>query len=57
MATAKWRLKGKWLKNCNCNPGCPCDFWAPRKGRVVVPGLLETTVEPIKNLATPGGST
>src|SRR5437667_12096496 len=29
MATIKWRLKGKWLKNCNCNPGCPCDFWAP----------------------------
>ena len=55
MATAKWRFKGKWLKNCD--PGCPCDFWAPRKGRVVVPGLLETTVEPIKNLATPGGST
>lgn len=23
-----WRLKGKWLKNCNCAPGCPCDFWA-----------------------------
>src|SRR2546427_9189687 len=29
MATIKWRLKGKWLKNCSCNPGCPCDFWAP----------------------------
>ena len=29
MATIKWRLKGTWLKNCSCNPGCPCDFWAP----------------------------
>jgi hypothetical protein len=28
MATTKWRLKGKWIKNCNCDPGCPCDFWA-----------------------------
>lgn len=24
----KWRIKGKWLKNCNCDPGCPCDYWA-----------------------------
>ncbi len=24
----QWRLKGKYLKNCNCDPGCPCDFWA-----------------------------
>lgn len=24
----KWRMKGKWIKNCSCNPGCPCDFWA-----------------------------
>ncbi len=23
-----WRIKGKWLKNCNCDPGCPCDYWA-----------------------------
>ena len=29
MAMIKRRLKGKWLKNCNCAPGCPCDFWAP----------------------------
>lgn len=29
MATVKWRLEGKWIKNCNCAPGCPCDFWAP----------------------------
>lgn len=28
MPTVKWKLKGKWLKNCNCDPGCPCDFWA-----------------------------
>lgn len=29
MAAIKWRLEGKWIKNCNCAPGCPCDFWAP----------------------------
>ncbi len=28
MATVKWRLKGKYLKSCNCDPGCPCEFWA-----------------------------
>lgn len=28
MAKVTWRLKGKWIKNCNCDPGCPCDFWA-----------------------------
>lgn len=26
MAEIKWKLKGKWLKNCNCDYGCPCDF-------------------------------
>jgi len=23
-----WRMKGKYIKNCNCDPGCPCDYWA-----------------------------
>ncbi len=27
-AIVNWKLKGKWLKACNCDPGCPCDFWA-----------------------------
>ena len=27
MAT-EWRMKGQYMKNCNCAPGCPCDFWA-----------------------------
>ena len=26
---ADWRLKGEWMKNCNCAYGCPCDFNAP----------------------------
>src|SRR5574341_1025069 len=26
--TVRWRLKGKYLKSCNCDPGCPCEFWA-----------------------------
>jgi hypothetical protein len=21
-----WSLEGQWFKNCNCDPGCPCDF-------------------------------
>lgn len=25
-AKLKWRMKGKWVKNCNCAAGCPCDF-------------------------------
>ncbi len=25
MAT-DWHIEGPWLKNCNCDPGCPCDF-------------------------------
>ena len=29
MAKLTWRLEGKWIKNCSCAPGCPCDFWAP----------------------------
>src|SRR6266849_5444249 len=28
MAT-EWMMKGDYVKNCNCAPGCPCDFWAP----------------------------
>jgi hypothetical protein len=23
---ADWRLEGAYMKNCNCDPGCPCDF-------------------------------
>ena len=22
----KWFMEGPWIKNCNCDPGCPCDF-------------------------------
>lgn len=21
-----WHIEGEWFKNCNCDPGCPCDF-------------------------------
>jgi len=24
---ADWRMKGQYLKNCNCVPSCPCDTW------------------------------
>ena len=23
---ADWRIEGPYMKNCNCDPGCPCDF-------------------------------
>lgn len=29
MAHTDWRMKGDWIKNCNCAYGCPCDFNAP----------------------------
>ncbi|HLI14098.1 MAG TPA: DUF1326 domain-containing protein [Alphaproteobacteria bacterium] len=33
MTTTDWRLKGEWVKNCNCAFGCPCDFNArPTQG-------------------------
>ena len=29
-----WALEGAWFKNCNCDPGCPCDFnQAPTNGQ------------------------
>ncbi len=29
-----WALEGAWFKNCNCDPGCPCDFnQAPTHGQ------------------------
>jgi hypothetical protein len=32
MAT-DWYMEGPWIKNCNCDPGCPCDFNAdPTQG-------------------------
>src|SRR5437763_958694 len=32
MAT-DWYMEGPWIKNCNCDPGCPCDFNAnPTEG-------------------------
>jgi hypothetical protein len=32
MAT-EWYMEGPWYKNCNCDPGCPCDFNAdPTQG-------------------------
>lgn len=33
MGHTDWRLKGEWVKNCNCAFGCPCDFNArPTQG-------------------------
>lgn len=29
MTRTDWRLVGQWIKNCNCDFGCPCDFNAP----------------------------
>lgn len=31
---ATWSIEGDWFKNCNCDPGCPCDFnQAPTHGQ------------------------
>jgi hypothetical protein len=31
---ASWAIDGEWFKNCNCDPGCPCDFnQAPTHGQ------------------------
>ena len=31
--TDTWSIEGAWFKNCNCDPGCPCDFnQAPTHG-------------------------
>lgn len=28
-----WHIEGEWVKNCNCDAGCPCDFNArPTRG-------------------------
>jgi len=40
----KWRMKGKWLKNCSCDPGCPCDFWA-KPTQTKCEGMLGMEVE------------
>lgn len=26
MANAPWKMKGRYVKSCNCAYGCPCDF-------------------------------
>jgi hypothetical protein len=28
MATETWSIRGPHLVNCNCDYGCPCQFWA-----------------------------
>ena len=33
MSHVNWRMKGRYIKNCNCAYGCPCDFNArPTQG-------------------------
>lgn len=44
MATIKWRLKGRYLKACNCDPGCPCEFWA-RPTHTKCEGMLGMQVD------------
>ena len=42
MPLTEWRLKGDWIKNCNCAFGCPCDFNArPTNGNCT--GLVGTS--------------
>jgi hypothetical protein len=44
MAITDWRLKGQWIKNCNCAFGCPCDFNA-RPTHEVCRGLVAMHIE------------
>ena len=40
-----WRMKGQYLKNCNCVPSCPCDTYgypAPHEFCEGVVGMLVT---------------
>jgi hypothetical protein len=42
---ADWRMKGHYLKNCNCVPSCPCDTYgypAPHEFCEGVVGMLVT---------------
>ena len=44
MPETDWRLRGDWIKNCNCAFGCPCDFNArPTHGKCQ--GLLGMRIE------------
>jgi hypothetical protein len=44
MAITDWRLKGQWVKNCNCAFGCPCDFNA-RPTHEACHGLVAMHIE------------
>jgi hypothetical protein len=42
MASAEWRMKGQYIKNCNCIATCPCDTVGvpyPHKGCEGIAGL------------------
>jgi hypothetical protein len=42
MATVKWRMKGQYVKNCNCIATCPCDTVGvpyPHKGCEGIAGM------------------
>ena len=50
----QWRMKGPYFKNCNCAPGCPCDFWAaPSHGHCT--GMLAMRIDEGQFGATPLG--
>ncbi len=43
MEKVEWLMKGRYLKNCNCIPACPCDtigIPAPHKGCEGMAGML-----------------
>lgn len=44
MPGTDWRLRGDWIKNCNCAFGCPCDFNA-RPTHDKCQGLLGMRIE------------
>ena len=55
MASEKWRLKGQWLKNCNCAYGCPCDFNAlPTRGHCEGAVAMKIEKGPFDNIDLSG---
>jgi hypothetical protein len=43
MTDVTWRMKGQYIKNCNCIATCPCDtvgFPYPEKGCMGMAGMF-----------------
>jgi hypothetical protein len=41
---ADWKMSGTYIKSCNCEPGCPCDFMSTPSHHVCT-GILGMEVD------------